>query len=216
LLCKPHPEEAHQQQGEVIVAEDPPPNDGPQEQMPARQEVDVILDVSELEVDRIKLTVTDLRAHVSVLAELASLLYLQVGVPARLDEVELEIEGLRAKVLLKVRLDDVRAILKEALETVAEHPEILRILTRALDEVVMGRLGDALGTLEDVLGGLEDNGTVDELLKGRLEDVRDTLQEVLSQVGVQAQEEGLPRQGLPGGPSSSAGEAPGGDLPKEE
>jgi hypothetical protein len=202
----------------VIVAEHSPPinNNGPQEQTPAPQDVDVILDVSELEVDRIKLTVTDLRAHVSVLAELASLLYLQVGVPARLDEVELEIEGVRAKVLLKVRLDDVRAILKEALETVAEHPEILRILTRALDEVVSGRLGDALGTLEDVLGGLEDDGTADELLKGRLEDVRDTLREVLDQVGEPAQEEGVTRQSLPRRASSTAGESPGGDLPKEE
>jgi hypothetical protein len=200
------------------MAEYPPPaNDNDvQEQTPARQDVDVLLDVSELEVDRIKLTVKNLRAHVSVLAELASLLNLQVGVDARLDEVELEIEGVRAKVLLKVRLDDVRAILKEALETVAEHPQILRILTRALDEVVTGRLGDALGTLEGVLEGLEDNGTVDELLKGRLEDVRDTLQEVLSEVGEQAHEEGVTRQGLPRGSSSSAGEAPGGDLPKEE
>jgi hypothetical protein len=199
------------------VAEDSPPtNNGAQEVMPARQDVDVLLDVSELEVDRIKLTVKDVRAHVSVLAELASLLSLQVGVDARLDEVELEIEGVRAKVLLKVRLDDVRAILKEALETVAEHPQILRILTRALDEVVSGRLGDALGTLESVLGGLEEGGTVDELLKGRLEDVRNTLQEILSQVGEQAQGGGLPRQALPEEPSSSAGEVPGGDLPKEE
>ena len=200
------------------MSEQSPPinNNGPQEQTPAPRDVDVILDVSELEVDRIKLTVTDLSAHVSVLAELASLLNLQVGVHARLDEVELEIEGVRAKVLLKVRLDDVRAIIKEALETVAQHPEILRILTRALDELVTGRLEDALGTVENVLGGLEDNGTVDELLKGRLEDVRDTLQEVVSQVGERAQEEGLPRQGLPRGPSSSAAEPPGGDLPREE
>ena len=197
------------------MTEDPPVNNnGAQEETPARQDVDVLLDVSELEVDRIKLTVRDLRAHVSVLAELASLVSLQVGVDAKLDEVELEIEGVRAKVLLKVRLDDVRAILKNALDTVAEHPEILRILTRALDELVTGRLGDALGTLENVLGSLEDNGTVDELLKGRLEDVRDTLQEVLSQVGEQAQEEGLPRQALPKGPSS-AGESQGA-LPKEE
>jgi hypothetical protein len=202
----------------VIVAEYPPPtNDNDvQEQPPARQEVDVLLDVSELEVDRIKLTVKDLRAHVSVLAELASLLNLQVGVDARLDEVELEIEGVRAKVLLKVRLDDIRAILKEALETVAEHPQILRILTRALDQVVTGRLGDALGTLENVLGSLQEGDPVGELLKGRLEDVRDTLQEVLSEVGEQAQEEGVTRQGLPRGSSSSAGEAPGGDLRKEE
>ena len=200
------------------MAEDTPPtNNNIPEESPTRQDVDVLLDVQELEVDRIKLTVKDLRAHVSVVAELASLVNLQVGVDARLDEVELEIEGVRAKLLLKVRLDDVRAILKHALDTVAEHPEILRILTRALDELVEGLLGDALGTLEGALEGLEVGGTVDELLKGRLEDVRDTLQEVLSQAGEQAQEEGvIPGQALPEGPSSSAGEAPGGALPKEE
>ncbi len=174
--------------------EDPPINNGAQEETPARQDVDVLLDVSELEVDRIKLTVKDLRAHVSVIAELAGLVSLQVGVDARLDEVELEIEGVRAKVLLKVRLDDVRAILKHALDTVAEHPEILENLTQALDDLLTGRLGDALGTVENALGSLEDNGTVDELLKGRLEDVRDTLQEVLSQVGEQTQEEEATRK----------------------
>ena len=89
-------------------------------------------------------------------------------------------------------------------------------MTTALDELVTGRLGDALGTVESVLGSLEDNGTVDELLKGRLEDVRDTLQEVLSQVGEQAQEAGFPRQALPEGHSSYAGEAPGGASPKED
>jgi hypothetical protein len=186
------------------MAEDSPINDGAQEEeSPARRDVDVLLDVSELEVDKINLTVRNARAHVSVLAELASLLSLQVGVDARLDEVELEIEGVRAKLLLKVRLDDVRAILREALETVAEHPEILRTLTRALNDLVTGRLGDALGTAEDVLGSLEDDGTVDEVLKGRLEDVRDTLQEVLRRVGEQAGEEGVTRRALPGGPSSA-------------
>jgi hypothetical protein len=201
----------------LLVSEElPPTKNGISEESPTRQDVDVLLDVEELEVDRIHLTVMDLRAHVSVVAELASLVSLQVGVDARLDEVELEIEGVRAKLLLKVRLDNVRAILKHALDTVAEHPEILRILTRALDELVEGLLGDALGTLEDALEGLEVGGTVDELLKGRLEDVRGTLQEVLSQAGQQAREEGDTGQALPEGPSSSAGEAPGGALPKEE
>src|SRR5215213_3364837 len=150
-----------------LVSEDPLPiNNGIQEETPSRQDVDVLLNVEELEVDKIKLTVKDLRAHVSVLAELASLVNLQVGVDARLDEVELEIDGVRAKVLLKVRLDEVRAILNHALNTVAEHPEILRALTRALNELVSGLVGDALGTLENVLGGLEVGDTVDEALKG--------------------------------------------------
>jgi exonuclease VII small subunit len=194
-----------------LVAEDTPPTNDyalPEEQTPARQDVDVLLDVPELEVDRISLTVRGLRAHVSILAELAGLVNLQVGVDARLDEVELEIEGVRAKVLLKVRLDEVRAILNHALNTLAEHPEILRALSRALNELVDGLVGSALGTLEDVLGGLEVGDTVDELLKGRLEDARDTLQDVLEQAGTQAQEVGGGPGGGPpaGSPTSSADE----------
>jgi hypothetical protein len=193
-----------------VTEDTPPTNNGIPQETPARQDVDVLLDVPELEVDRISLTVRGLRAHVSILAELAGLVNLQVGVDARLDEVELEIEGVRAKVLLKVRLDEVRAILNHALDTLAEHPEILRALTRALNELVEGLVGSALGTLENVLGSLEVGDTVDELLKGRLEDARDILQEVLEQAGDQAQEVvggsgGGPRAGtLP----SSAGEPP--------
>jgi hypothetical protein len=188
-----------------LVAEDTQPtNDGIPQQAPARQDVDVLLDVPELEVDRISLTVRGLRAHVSILAELAGVVNLQVGVDARLDEVELEIEGVRAKVLLKVRLDEVRAILNHALNTLAEHPEILRALTRALKELVDGLVGSALGTLENVLGSLEVGDTVDELLKGRLEDARDTLKELLEQAGDQAQE-------VVGGPGGG-GEAQGGSL----
>ena len=189
-----------------LVAEDTPPtNDGIPEETPARQDVDVLLDVPELEVDRISLKVRGLRAHVSILAELAGLVNLQVVVDARLDEVELEIEGVRAKVLLKVRLDEVRAILNHALNTLAEHPEILRALTRALNELVEGLVGAALGTLENVLGSLEVGDTVDELLKGRLEDARDTLQEVLDQAGAQAHE------GVGG--SGGGGGEPAGSLP---
>jgi|GEM_PF-2290231 len=198
------------------VSEDPPPaNNGVPEEPPARQDVDVLLDVSELEVARIGLKVRDLRAHVSVLAELASLVNLQIGVDARLDLVELEIEGVKAKVLLKVRLDNVRAILVHALDTVAEHPEILESLTRALDELLTGTLGNAVGALEDVLGDLEVGGTVDEALRGSLEEVRDTLQEILDQAGGQTQAAGG-GPALPGGRSSSAMGEPSSGAPQEE
>src|SRR5919112_834952 len=171
LLSKPYTEEAHRQQGEVIVAEHSPPiNNGPQEQTPARQDVDVLLDVSELEVDRV-----------------------------------------RAKVLLKVRLDDIRAILKEALETVGEHPQILRILTRALDELVTERIGDTLDALQSALGDLEGDGPVEEeALRGKLEDARDTLQKVLDELGDQAQGERFARGGVPEVSSTSAAEEPNG------
>jgi hypothetical protein len=139
----------------------------------------VLLDVRELEVDKIDLEVDGLRAHVSVLAELANLLNLSVGVDARLGRVKLEIEGVEANVLLKVRLEHVRAILEKALETIAEQPEILRVLSQSLSRLVRENLEEAQATLSQALEGLEVGGTVDEVLRGRLEEVRTTLDEIL-------------------------------------
>jgi hypothetical protein len=106
------------------------------------QEPDVVLDVPELEVDRITLEVRDLRPHVAILVELANLLNLSVGVAARLEEVKLEIEGVEAEVILKVRLKHIRAILEKALDTIGEHPEILRILSGSVSRVVRESLGE--------------------------------------------------------------------------
>ena len=166
------------------------------------QEPDVLLDVSELEVDRITLEVEDLRAHVSILAELANLLSLSVGVDARLDRVKLEIEGVEAQVLLKVRLEHVRAILEKALDTLAANPEILRNLVRSVSRLVRESLGETLGTLNEVLEGLEVGETVDEALRGSLEQVRSTLEEILER----------PERGVEGGAQRGMGEGPASDT----
>jgi hypothetical protein len=158
----------------------PPNGQEPDGQEPDNtQEPDVLLDVSELEVDKISLEVEDLRAHISILVELANLLNISVGVDARLDQVKLEIEGVEADVVLKVRLKHIRAILEKALDTIGEHPEILRILARSVSRVVRESLGETLATLDSVLEGLEVGDTVDEALRGRLQEVRDALEDVL-------------------------------------
>ncbi len=163
----------------------------------------MLLDVSDLEVDRINLEVDDLRAHVSILVELANLLNLSVGVDARLDQVKLEIEGVEAEVLLKVRLKHIRAILEKALDTIGEHPEILRILARSLSQVVRESLEDTLSTLDSALEGLEVGDTVDEALVGRLGEVRATLEDVLERT----------ERGVEGAASIGAlGEGPSGDA----
>jgi hypothetical protein len=143
------------------------------------QDPDVVLDVPELEVNRITLEVRELRPHVAILVELANLLNLTVGVAARLDEVKLEIEGVEAEVLLKVRLKHIRAILEKALDTIGEHPEILRILSRSLSRVVRESVGETLATLDSVLEGLGVGEPVDEALRGRLQEVREALEDVL-------------------------------------
>ena len=176
----------------------------PDDQEVDGQEPDVVLDVPELEVDRITLEVRDLRAHVSILAELANLLNISVGVDARLDEVKLEIEGVEAEVHLVARLKNVRAILVKALDTIGEHPEILRILVRSISQLVRESLEESLGTLDSALEGLEVGETVDEALLGRLGEVRAALEDVLERTerGVEG---AAPRGALGEGP---AGEAP--------
>ena len=113
----------------------------------------------------------------------------------QLGRVKLEIDGVRAQALLKVRLENVRAILEKALDTIGEHPEILETLAQTLSEVLREALEDARGALDNVLEGLEVGETVDEVLKGRLEDIRTGL--------VQS----LERQGDEGGTRGALGEA---------
>jgi pyruvate/2-oxoglutarate dehydrogenase complex dihydrolipoamide acyltransferase (E2) component len=132
------------------------------EQLAAGQEPDVLLDVPVLNVGAINLEVRGLRAHVAVLAELANLVNLSVGVDARLDEVKLTIEDVEAQALLKVRLEHVRAILEKALETIAENPQILEGLARTVDrtaEQVGGAAREAVGedgAVSQVAGGVGD------------------------------------------------------------
>src|SRR5215212_3629499 len=175
----------------------------PDGQEPDTQEPDVLLDVSELEVDKISLEVEGLRAHVSILVELANLLNLAVGVNARLDQVKLEIEGVEAEVHLKVRLKHIRAILEKALDTIGEHPEILRILARSLSQVVREALGETLSTLDSALEGLEVGDTVDEALRSRLQEVRDALEAILERT----------ERGVEEASQTALGEGQGGDTP---
>lgn len=169
------------------------PSNG-QEPDDSQEAPDVVLDVPELEVDRITLEVRHLRAHVSILAELANLLTISVGVDARLEEVNLEIEGVEAEVHLVARLKNVRAILVKALETIGEHPEILRILARSLTQVVRETLEGTLSTLDSALEGLEVGDTVDEALLGTLGEVRSALGEVLEGSDRGAVEEATQRE----------------------
>jgi hypothetical protein len=162
-------------------------------------EPDVLLDVTELRVDRISLEVDDLKAHVAILAALANLVDLSVGVDARLSGVKLEIEGVEAKAVLKARLENVRAILEKALDTIGEHPEILETLGRSLDRAVRESLGEAQATLSEVLQGIQTGDTVDEALRGRLEEVRANLDKILERPEVGRGGEEAGRRALGGG-----------------
>jgi pyruvate/2-oxoglutarate dehydrogenase complex dihydrolipoamide acyltransferase (E2) component len=96
-----------------------------EDQAKSGEDPDVLLDVPVLKVEELTLELEDLRAHVSLRADLADLVSVNVGVDAYLDKVKLEIKGVEAQVLLKVRLDRVLDTFNRALETIDHNPHIL-------------------------------------------------------------------------------------------
>jgi pyruvate/2-oxoglutarate dehydrogenase complex dihydrolipoamide acyltransferase (E2) component len=95
------------------------------EGLPAAEEPDVLLDVPVLNVEELDLEVENLTAHVSVRAELANLVNINVGVDAHLDKVKLNIKGVEAQVQLKVRLDRILGTIDSALSALEQNPELL-------------------------------------------------------------------------------------------
>lgn len=89
-------------------------------------EPDVLLDVPVLKVEQIDLEVEDLRARVSFQAELADLVKINVGLEAELGRVKLEIKGVEAQAQLKARLDNVRAIFGDVLQSLEHNPRFFR------------------------------------------------------------------------------------------
>jgi hypothetical protein len=97
---------------------------------------DVLLDVPEIKVEAIELEVSNLKAALSLQAEVPNLLRLNIGVQADLGQVRLNIKGVQARALLKVRLDQVAGILNNALGTVQAHPEIIERLAESTSELL--------------------------------------------------------------------------------
>jgi hypothetical protein len=132
----------------------------------AGDDQDVFLDVPHLYVESLDLEVADLRARVSLQAEVLNLLRLNVGVDAVLGQVRLDLRNVEAQALLKVRLDNVAEILNRVLATIDSHPEMIEQLTRA-SVAAVEQGGAGVGqTVREVGEGL------DQLSRGVREEVR--------------------------------------------
>lgn len=106
---------------------------------------DVILEVPELSVDSIGLTVSDVRAHVALDANAMNLVQLTAGVDVGIKQVQLGIVGVFAEAYLYVDLDNVARIVNRVVQTLDRNPEILTQVFRTVDTAV-GSLGGALGS----------------------------------------------------------------------
>ncbi len=128
---------------------------------------DVLLDVPVVKVDSIHFELDDLDAHLALKAEVLDLVKLTVGVDVHLGKVRLDIKGVEAQALVKVRLDHVAAIVDRVLTTLDRNPDLIESLGKAVEEVGSGAghtLGEAGEAVEEIGEGAE--GAVEDVGKG--------------------------------------------------
>jgi hypothetical protein len=184
-------------------------------------EPDVLLDVPVAKVDEIHFELDDLHARISLHAEVLDLVRLSVGVHAELGKVDLDIKGVEAQALLRVRLDHVTAIIDRVLTTLDRNPQLVESLGRTVEQIGSGAqsaLQDvgqgAGGAVEDVGegagGAVQDvgkgaSGAVENVGKGAGQAVGDVGQGAGQAVGGLGQGAGQALGGLGGGGSGGDG-----------
>jgi hypothetical protein len=107
---------------------------------------DVILEIPELSVDSIGLTVKDVKAHVALDANAMNLVQITAGVDVGIKQVQLGIVGVFAEVYLYVDLDNVARIVDRVVMTLDRNPEILTQLLKTVDTTVSSLTGQTAPT----------------------------------------------------------------------
>jgi methyl-accepting chemotaxis protein len=149
-----------------------------QQALAAGDQPDVLLDVPNLSIEQLTIEVNNLQVELALQARLANLLHLSAGASARIDNVRIELRGVRAQATLIVRLDNVRAIIERTLQTLDNNPQIVTQLLSTVDNTVNtvgGVANNAVGTVGSLAGGLLSNGQVLDLARAGLTEVSRTV-----------------------------------------
>ena len=104
---------------------------------------DVILEIPELSVDSIGLTVQDVRAHVALDANAMNFVQITAGVDVGIRKVQLGITGVLAEAYLYVDLDNVARIVDRVVKTLDRNPEILTQVLKTVDTTVNAATGQS-------------------------------------------------------------------------
>ena len=94
---------------------------------------DVSLEIPELSVDSIGLTVADVKAHVALDANAMNLVQVTAGVDVGIKKVQLGIVGVLAEAYLYVDLDNVAKIVNRVVQTLDRNPQILIQVLKTVD-----------------------------------------------------------------------------------
>ena len=155
-----------------------PPSPLAQQALAGGDPPDVLLDIPNLSVEQISIQVSNLQANLNLDARLANLLHLTAGVNASIDDVRIEIAGVRAQATLIVRLDNVRAIIERTLQTLDNNPQLVTQLLSTVDNAV-GTVGgvanNTVSTVGNLAGGLLRNGQLLDLARAGLTEVSRTV-----------------------------------------
>jgi hypothetical protein len=130
-------------------------------------EPDVLLDVPVVKVDSIHFELDNLDAHLALRARVLDLVKLNVGVAVHLGKLRLDIKGVEAQALAKVRLDYVAAVVDRVCTTLDRNPDLVKSLGQAVEDIGSGggQLLDHTGdAVEDVGEGAE--GAVQDVGEG--------------------------------------------------
>jgi hypothetical protein len=103
---------------------------------------DVILEIPELSVDSIGLTVSNVRAHVALDANAMNFVQITAGVDVGIKQVQLGIVGVFAEAYLYVDLDNVARIVSRVVQTLDRNPQILTQVLKAVDTTVNAATGE--------------------------------------------------------------------------
>jgi hypothetical protein len=102
---------------------------------------DVILEIPELAVDSIGLTVANVRAHVALDANAMNLVQVTAGVDVGIHQVQLGIVGVLAEAYLYVDLDNVARIVGRVVQTLDRNPAILTQVLRTVETAATSLTG---------------------------------------------------------------------------
>lgn len=109
---------------------------------------DVVLEVPELSVGEIELTVSGLRAQLALDALAANLVSVSAGAVVGIDRVELGLYGILAEAYLYVDLDNVSHIVRRVVQTIDNNPQLLTRLLESADSLVRATGGIANTALQ--------------------------------------------------------------------
>ena len=141
---------------------------------------DVLLDVPVVKVDEIDSELNDLRAKINLFARVFDLVEISAGVDAHLGRVRLHIVGVEAQALLKVRLDNVTAIIDRVLTSVDRNPQIVEMLAESAGLAVED-VGSEVGSAIEDFG--EGAGSAVESVGAGADGAAESVGEAAEQVG---------------------------------